>query len=159
MLSDPRRRALILIASCGVLVLSAVLLLQYGYGAPPCRLCIWQRWPWLAMIVLGLGGLFIRPGLALVLCALAALIGAGIGGYHFGIEQGIFALPPGCVAGAGAGSVEELRQMLAEAPPSCDQVNFTLMGLSLAAWNVVVSLLVTALALSVLSRTATVRSG
>lgn len=154
MLSEPRRRALILIALCGTAVLSTVLLLQYGYGAAPCRLCIWQRWPWLVMIVLGLGGLFVRPGLALALCGVAALIGAGIGGYHFAIEQGMIALPQGCVAGAGAGSVGELRQMLAQAPPSCDQVSVALAGLSLAAWNVIGSLLIVALILFVLSRRA-----
>ena len=151
MLSEPRRRALILIAASGVVVLSTVLLLQYGYGAAPCPLCIWQRWPWLALVVLGIGGVFVRPGIALALCALAALIGAGIGGYHFAIEQGIVPLPQGCVAGAGAGSVEELRRMLSEAPPACDQVSFTLAGLSLAAWNVIGSLLILALALFALS--------
>ena len=50
------------------------------------------------------------------------------------------------MAGERATSVEELRHMLSEAPPACDQVRFTVLGWSLAAWNLVASLGLAALA-------------
>jgi disulfide bond formation protein DsbB len=138
-LLEPTRASLLLaIASAAILL--AALALQYLGGLPPCPLCIWQRWPYVALIALGLLGWRWRPRAMLGLGALVLLGGAGIAAYHVGVEQGWWALPGGCVAGAGAQSVAELRRMLAEAPPACDQVGFTFLGLSLAGWNLVVSL-------------------
>jgi disulfide bond formation protein DsbB len=103
-------------------------------------LCIWQRYPYGVLIALGAIGLFWQPRAMLVLGALVLLVGAGLAGYHYGIEEGWFALPAGCAAGGDATSVEELRRMLREAPPACDQVQFNVFGWSLAAWNFLASL-------------------
>jgi disulfide bond formation protein DsbB len=129
--------ALALIAA---LLLATVLALQYLAGLAPCPLCVWQRYPHLAVVVLGLIGWRWQARAMLGLIALVLLGGAGLGAYHVGVEQGWIALPAGCAAGQGASSVEELRQMLAEAPPACDQVSFTFAGLSLAGWNLLGSL-------------------
>ena len=134
------RIASLLLALAAVAILAAVFAFQYLGGAAPCPLCIWQRWPYGVLIALGVLGFFWQPRPLLVLCALVLLIGAGLAGYHYGIEQGWFALPAGCAAGGEATSVEELRQMLREAPPACDQVQLTVFGLSLAAWNFLASL-------------------
>lgn len=133
-LIEPRTAAL-LIAAASALSLLIALALQYGAGLPPCPLCVWQRWPHLAVVGLGLAGWFVRPRAMLALAALVLLGNAGLAGYHVGIEQGVFALPAGCVVGQGASSVDELRAMLSDAAPACDQIGFTLLGLSLAAWN------------------------
>jgi disulfide bond formation protein DsbB len=71
---------------------------------------------------------------------------AGLAAYHVGIEQGWWALPAGCIAGSSAESIEELKRLLAEAPPACDQVGFTFLGLTLAGWNFVASLALAAFA-------------
>jgi disulfide bond formation protein DsbB len=133
------RSASLLLALAGVLILAAVFAFQYLGGAAPCPLCIWQRYPYGVLIALGVIGYFWQPRAMLALSALVLLIGAGLGGYHYGIEEGWFELPAGCAAGGAATSVEELRQMLREAPPPCDQVRFTVFGLSLAAWNLLAS--------------------
>lgn len=133
-LLEPRIACLLLAAASAALLLGA-LGLEYLGGLPPCQLCVWQRWPHLAVVGLGLLGVLWRPRPMLALAALTLLGNAGLAGYHVGIEQGLWALPAGCVAGAEAGSVEELRALLEEAQPACDQVTFTLLGLSLAAWN------------------------
>lgn len=140
------------IAAVSALALAAVLVMQYGFGAEPCPLCIWQRYPHLALIVLGLAGYFVAPRPALLAAGLVALGSAGLALYHVGIESGFWALPSGCTVGGGATSVEELRSMLLEAPPSCDQVTFTLFGLSLALWNAILSLLLAGLAATALAR-------
>jgi disulfide bond formation protein DsbB len=134
------RTASLLVALTAVAVLLAVLGFQYLGGAAPCPLCIWQRYPYGALIALGVIGCFWRPRPMLGLGALVLLIGAGLAGYHYGIEQGWFALPASCAASGQADSIEQLRQMLREAPPACDQVRFTVLGLSLAAWNLLASL-------------------
>jgi disulfide bond formation protein DsbB len=129
-----------LLAIAGVAILAAVFGFQYLGGAAPCHLCILQRYPYGVLIALGIIGCFWRPRLMLGLGAVVLLVGAGLGGYHYGVEQGWLALPEGCAAGGDASSVEELRRMLSEAPPACDQVRFTVLGGSLAAWNVLASL-------------------
>ena len=139
-------RACLLLAFASATILLGALALQYLGGLPPCPLCIWQRWPYVALIALGLAGWRWHPRAALGLAVVVLLVGAGLGAYHVGIEQGWWALPAGCVAGGNAESVEDLRRMLAEAPPACDQVSFTFLGLSLAGWNLVVSLLLAAFA-------------
>jgi disulfide bond formation protein DsbB len=141
--------AALLLALASALILLAVLALQYLGGLPPCPLCVWQRWPYVAVVALGLIGWRWRPRLMLALTAPALLIGAGLGAYHVGIEQGWWALPAGCAAGEGAQSVEDLKRLLAEAPPACDQVSFTFLGLSLAGWNVITSLALAAYAAAV----------
>jgi disulfide bond formation protein DsbB len=143
MAKDPdvaARTASLLLALVGVAILAAVFVFQYLGGAAPCQLCIWQRYPYAALIVLGVIGLFWEPRPMLALGAAVLLVGAALAGYHYGVEQGWLALPESCLAGGNATSVEELRRMLSEAPPACDQVRFTLFGWSLAAWNVVASL-------------------
>jgi disulfide bond formation protein DsbB len=134
------RTASLLLALASVAILTAVFAFQYLGGATPCPLCIWQRYPYGVLIVLGMVGFFWRPRLMLGLGVLTLLVSAGLAGYHYGVEEGWFALPAGCAAGGEATSVEELRRMLQEAPPACDQVQFTVLGWSLAAWNLLASL-------------------
>jgi disulfide bond formation protein DsbB len=141
-------RACLLLALASAAILLAALALQYLGGLPPCPLCIWQRWPYVALIALGLVGWRWHPRAMLGMATMVLLGGAGLAVYHVGIEQGWWALPGGCVAGQSAESVEELKRLLAEAPPACDQVSFTLLGLTLAGWNLLASLLLAAFTLA-----------
>ncbi|MGI9449475.1 MAG: disulfide bond formation protein B [Geminicoccaceae bacterium] len=146
------RTALLFLAFIAADILLIVFAIEYIADAAPCRMCIWQRWPFAALIVLGLVGAFWKPKIALPLVVPLMLLSAGLAGYHVGVEQGWIALPAGCAAGGNATSVEELKALLANAPPSCDQVAFKLLGLSLAAWNLVTSLVLAGFALFVAMR-------
>ena len=139
-------RACLLLALASAAILLGALALQYLGGLPPCPLCIWQRWPYVALIALGLVGWRWHPRAMLGVATMVLLGGAGLAVYHIGIEQGWWALPAGCAAGGDAQSVEDLKRLLAEAPPACDQVSFTFLGLSLAGWNIVASLALAAYA-------------
>lgn len=141
----PSTISLALVTVAGAALLAA-LGLQYFGGLPPCHLCVLQRYPYALLIVLGVVGWFWRPRLMLGLATLVLLAGTGLAGYHLGVEHGWWALPAGCIAGGEAQSIEELKRQLAEAAPSCDQVAFTFLGLSLAAWNGVISLALAAVA-------------
>jgi disulfide bond formation protein DsbB len=139
------RTSCLLLAIASVAILASVFAFQYLGGAAPCQMCIWQRYPYALLILLGVLGWFWQPRLILGLGTLVLLVGAGIASYHYGVEQGWFALPAGCAAGGDATSVEELRRMLSEARPACDQVQFNLFGWSLAAWNILTSVVLAAL--------------
>ncbi len=110
----PQTRCLLL-AFASVAILASVFAFQYFGGAAPCQMCIWQRYPYAVLIVLGLMGGFWQPRLMLGLGTLVVLVGGGIAVDHYGVEEGWFALPAGCAAGGDATSVEELRKLLSEA--------------------------------------------
>ena len=135
-----QRRALGPLLGSLALLLGA-LAFQYLGGLAPCPLCIWQRWPHAIAIALGLLILaWPRRGLA-VLAGLAVLVGAGIGLYHVGIEQGWWPGPTTCTAPE-AGALppgELLDQILATPVVLCDQVAWSLWGISMAGWNAILS--------------------
>lgn len=133
-------------AGSAALLLGA-LAFQYLGGLAPCHLCILQRWPHLVAVLIGVA-VFWRPAPALaVFGALAALTSAGIGAYHTGIERGWWPGPDTCTS-PDPGSLppgELLDRILATPVVLCDQVAWSWLGLSMASWNVIASLLLAAL--------------
>lgn len=147
------RTWLVLISLASAAALASAYALQYLAGFEPCQLCYWQRYPYMAVIavaVVGVASRFVRLGL--LLAFVLFLTGMGLSLYHVGVEQGIFALPIGCAAGDAATTVEELRAQLASAPPACDQVSVSFIGLSLSAWNGVASAVLAAMTFAALWR-------
>jgi len=70
------------------------------------------------------------------------VVGAGLGGYHAGVEWGFWAGPTACAGGAGVGgqSAEALLAQIMAAPVvRCDEVAWSLLGLSMAGWNALAS--------------------
>lgn len=131
------------IASAGsAALLLGALAFQYIVGLAPCHLCILQRWPHVAAIVIGVIALITgwRP-LALIGAA-AAATSAAIGIYHTGVERGIFEGPTSCTSGApGKMSSDQLFDQIMTAPLiRCDEVAWQFLGLSMASWNAVLSL-------------------
>jgi len=141
------------VLAASAVVLGAALLSQYWGGLAPCELCLLQRWPWGVAITISLvtvlaGGRGALPWVAAVL-ALVFAASAVFAFYHLGVEQKWFAGPSACTASAtGAMTLEELkRQILATAPVRCDEVRWSLLGVSLAGWNLLASLIMTAICL------------
>ncbi len=141
--------AFVLAASAAVL--GAALLSQYWGGLTPCELCLRQRWPWGAAIVIALIALLVgsRPALPWVALVLAVVFGvsAAFAFYHVGVEQKWFAGPTACsVSSSGAMTLDDMkRQILGTAPVLCDRVQWSLFGVSLAGWNVAASLAMAAI--------------
>jgi disulfide bond formation protein DsbB len=111
---------------------------QYLGGLYPCEMCYWQRWPHAAAIVLA-GASFVMPSRARLLTALAALAIAAsgaIGVFHAGVEIGSWEGLTRCTAG-GAISLEDLMNVPLV---RCDQVQWSLLGISMAGWNAIISL-------------------
>ena len=139
-----QRSGLIILAMAGSLaMLAGAFAFQYIGGLAPCHLCLLQRWPHAAAVGLGLLALAI-PGRLLPLAgAAAALTTAGIGIYHTGVERLWWAGPTSCSAGSIAGlDVKDLLDPSIVVAPvvRCDEVAWQMLGLSMASWNVVLSL-------------------
>lgn len=144
-MGQARLSALVLLcASAGLL--GGALLFQHVGGLAPCQLCLWQRWPHAAVIVLALVAVLAgdrdSTPWALALCGLVLLAGAAIAFYHAGVELHWFAGPTTCSgAGGSAGSVEALKaEIMGQKPVRCDEVPWALFGVSLAGWNFLASL-------------------
>ena len=133
---------LILLASAGAL--AAALTAQYGFGLRPCILCLYQRVPYVVAAILALAGLagpraWRGHPLLLALCGLVFLADTGISSFHVGVEQHWWAGLAACTGEgqAVAGSVEDLKAMLAgPPPPRCDQIPWSLFGISMAGYDV-----------------------
>jgi len=123
-------------------------------GLYPCEMCWWQRYAHFAGLGLALLSLALRKapdrGRSFVwLAALAILTSGGIGAYHAGVEAGIFEGFTQCTSSTSAGlSSEELFKAIMAAPiVRCDDIQFAFLGISMAGWNAILSILA---ALSVL---------
>jgi len=133
---------LIAIATLGsIALLGGAYAFQYIGGFAPCKMCLWQRWPHAAAIAIGLIAMATGQYKMAWAGLLAALATSGIGLYHAGVEQMWWEGPNSCTSGSTADlSVDELLQQILEAPVvRCDDIAWSLFGLSMAAWNAVIS--------------------
>jgi disulfide bond formation protein DsbB len=138
------RNAYVILAAGGSAALLAGAFIFQALGFAPCAMCLWQRWPHAAAIVIGALA-FVLPGRLLpALGGLAALTTAGIGVYHTGVERDWWEGPASCTS-AGGGLVgldgAALLSMDGPALVLCDEVVWSLFGLSMASWNAVLSVL------------------
>jgi disulfide bond formation protein DsbB len=147
----------LLVGSLSALLLAGAFLFQYAGGLAPCEMCIWQRWPHGAAILLGLGSAMLavqgmvpeKAARSLAWLAIAALIVTGaIGVFHAGVEWKFWPGPPHCT-GTGYdprrdGDVIQIVR--------CDEAQWRLLGISLAGYNAILSLAVAAIAVRLLRK-------
>lgn len=114
---------------------------QYLGEMPPCKLCIWQRWPHGAAVLIGVLALAIPGRLVPLFGAIAAATTSGIGLYHTGVERGWWEGPNSCTSGpVGGMSAEDLMEQIMAAPlVRCDEVPWEMFTLSMASWNAIAS--------------------
>lgn len=127
----------------------AALVMQHVFAIEPCVLCLWERLPYVVAGVLALLTLVLcrrRPLLAallLGLCAVTFAVGGALAIFHTGVEQLWWAGTESCTIRPLATNTDtmSLREQLlnTQASASCDEVNWTFLGLSLANWNVPIS--------------------
>lgn len=128
------------LGSLGLLI--GALLFQYVGDMAPCKMCYWQRYPHVGAIIIA--GIILITGIGVfaVLGLLSALITAGIGGFHAGVERGWWEGPQSCTSTSIDNlSTEELLAQIMSAPMvRCDEIPWQMFGLSMAGWNMVVSI-------------------
>jgi disulfide bond formation protein DsbB len=128
--------------------LGVALASEHWGGLVPCALCLLERWPWRAAIVLGILASFLPRRAALgVLILLAVIVaaGAGLAVVHVGVEQGLWRSPlPECAAPrlSGGSIAQRLASMPARPTKPCDAPTYLIPGVpvSLAAINLIYSL-------------------
>ena len=136
------RNQLILIGVLGsAALLGGAFQFQY-FGYPPCAMCLWQRWPHAAAILIGLLALGVQGRLLPAVAGLAALTTAGIGIFHTGVERDWWEGPASCT-GTGLSNLDasDLLSTAGDRLVMCDKVSWELFSISMPSWNAIFSLL------------------
>ena len=118
---------------------------QFLGGLVPCEMCMWQRWPHYAAIVVAAASFAIRHRPTRLLFVLFAgvliAVSGGIGVFHAGVEYRWWEGITACTAHPTAGNpMDMLNEALRRPLIRCDVPQWTLFGVSLAGFNAIFSL-------------------
>lgn len=150
---SPLRSAQLIVLVVPALLLGGALGFQHLGGLHPCEMCLWQRWPHVAALVLGTMALVVPPApqrLLVALAALAMLATGAIGIFHAGVEQGWWQGITDCAAPVIGGSLA--TDIFAVPVVRCDAVAWSLLGISMAGYNALISIAGGGFALWLLTR-------
>ena len=126
-----------------LLSLIIALYIEYVMGIKPCKLCLYQRIPYLISLFISfLGYMYNKRSLWIYLSLLVFFLSIIISGYHVGIENGIFEELKVCKNNLDILSKEDLLNSLKNQNIPCKEVPIKLFGLSLATINLILSLTV-----------------
>ena len=132
-----------------VFALITAYFIQYILNHEPCNLCLIERIPYFAAIIL-ISLIFILNKFEKIISLIVGLFfifGAIVSFYHFGIEQGFFSESLVCDLGSNskAISAQDLLKQLKKETVSCKDVTFKVLGLSLATFNTIISIILSAI--------------
>ena len=142
------------ILAFSILSLSIAYFIQYVLGHKPCNLCIIERVPYIAAIIL-ISLIFILNKYQKIISSLILIFfifGAVVSFYHFGIEQGFFSESLVCDLGNSQplNKEELLNQLKMVEIISCKDVTFRFLGLSLATINTIISIILSGIMIKVI---------
>ncbi len=119
-------------------LLAGAFVSEYGFGLYPCEMCWWQRYAHFAALGLALIALIVPPKrIWLALSALAILVAGLIGGFHAGVEYDWWEGITACTGDFGGGNA--LESIMNAPLIRCDVAPWTLVGISLAGFNFLIS--------------------
>jgi len=131
------------------LVLIFAFIIEHQLDHKPCKLCLYERIPYFLSILLIVKMLLVKKyeRFTLLILFLVFFISTFLAFYHFGIEQGFFSESLACTTGdlSKTLSKEQLLEQLKQESISCKNVDFKVLGLSLAAINTIFSLILSAI--------------
>ena len=130
-----------------ILALTSAYFIEYFLGYQPCNLCLLERIPYALSIIIILAHFKIKfiDKYALLMLIVIFVLSALISVYHFGIEQGIIEESFVCNAKDNQNlNKEQLLQELQKMNISCKNVAFTIFGLSLTTYNILLSVIISA---------------
>jgi disulfide bond formation protein DsbB len=121
------------------LLLGGAYLSQYAFGLVPCEMCWWQRYAHFAAVAIALASTVLAPKRAwIALAGIAILVGGLIGGFHAGVEYGWWEGFTTC-SSLDLGGKNALDAIMNAPLVRCDEVQWSLAGISLAGFNFLIS--------------------
>ena len=142
------------ILAFSIITLLIAYFIQYVLGHKPCNLCIIERIPYIAAIIL-ISLIFILNKYQNIISTFILIFfffGAVVSFYHFGIEQGFFSESFVCDLSSSLplNKEELLNQLQKSDIVSCKDVKFTFFGLSLATINTIISLILSGIMIKII---------
>ena len=138
-----RRNIYLLIFIYSIFAILSAIYIEKVLGYLPCKLCIYQRIPFLvAIFICFLGYNYFKSDKILIALIITFTISAAISGYHFGIENSIFEEYAGCSnKNIDITDKKKIIESLGIVK-NCKDVDFTILGISLSGLNFLSSLLI-----------------
>jgi disulfide bond formation protein DsbB len=144
--------SLLTLFSVGVLGMAYVL--EHYYGFQPCQMCLYEQKIFMVTSGLSLFSLLLLPArwqyYAIILLGFVFLGATLTAAYHVAIQHHWVSLPAFCSSQdfSSFDSIEALKEQMLRTPlVRCDQVTWSFLGLSLAAYNAIISLVLALLCL------------
>jgi len=132
-----------------IFAILAAYFIQYALGHQPCNLCLIERVPYIFSIIIISICLFTQKfeKITLIILSLTFFAATLLSFYHFGVEQGFIKESLVCDLNSYNNelSKEALLNQLKKLPVSCKDVTFKIFGLSLATFNIFISLILGAI--------------
>tara|TARA_B100000780_G_scaffold255561_1_gene204248 strand:+ start:596 stop:1066 length:471 start_codon:yes stop_codon:yes gene_type:complete len=138
---SPRKMALYAAAGSTGLLAGAYVFQALGYA--PCQMCFWQRYPHALAALIGLVLIAIPSRILIATGALATFVTSALGLFHAGVEQKWWDGPASC-SGNGNGLLglsgnDLLATNVLDKVVMCDEISWAFIGLSMPAWNALLS--------------------
>ena len=141
------RKIYLSILIISILALISAYFIEYFLGYQPCNLCLLERIPYALSIIIILANFkfkFNDKSILLVLIIIF-VVSALLSIYHLGIEQGLIEESFVCSTKDNLNlNKEQLLQELQKMNISCKNVAFTIFGLSLTTYNILLSVIISA---------------
>ena len=148
-----RKTTLHLILLFSIFALSAAYYIEYILGHQPCNLCLIERIPYAISIIIIVICLFTQKfeKITLIILSITFFAAALLSFYHFGIEQGFIKESLVCDLNNPGNELsrEALLNQLKEMPISCKNVTFKIFGLSLATFNIFISIILSVITIKI----------
>ena len=148
-----QKTTLHLILLFSIFALSAAYFIEYILGHQACNLCLIERIPYAISIIIIVICLFTQKfeKITLIILSITFFGAALLSFYHFGIEQGFIKESLVCDLNNPGNELsrEALLNQLKEIPTSCKNVTFKIFGLSLATFNVFISIILSAITIKI----------
>ena len=140
-----RKNFYLIILIISMISIISALYIEYILQYEPCKLCIYQRLPYIAAIFISFIGFnYSSNDKILIILIMIFTLSAIISGYHFGIENNLFDELAACVNDSlDISNKSKLLETLNESMPvNCKDATFKILGVSLAAINTILSVLI-----------------
>ena len=140
-----RKKFYLIILFVSFISIISALYIEYILQYEPCKLCIYQRLPYLAAIFISfIGYNYSTNDKILIIIIMIFTISAIISGYHFGIENNLIEEISSCTNNSlEISNKSKLLETLNKSMPvDCKDATFKILGVSLAAINTILSILI-----------------
>ena len=140
-----RKNFYLIILFISLISIISALYIEYILQYEPCKLCIYQRLPYIAAIFISIVGFnYSTNDKILIITIMVFAISAIISGYHFGIENNLIQEISSCTNNSldisnKSNLLESLNKSM---PVDCKDATFKILGISLAAINTILSILI-----------------